>query len=279
MINTNLSQHNANQLSTKMRVIFADDEKPARDKLAHQLSLINDIDVIGFATTGKEAVELINSEEPDLVLLDIQMPEITGMDLLSLLNYKPLVIFTTAYDQFAIQAFEQSSTDYLLKPFPLARLKAALEKAKQQFFSKVTLEAALTTQLNVKGNGGGDITTKCRAANTVEPIKRLVSKNGERMTILAPKDLLFIKSSQGNCFAWDGETNHYLSEKLDALEQSLSSSEFVRIHRSYLINVDKVKEIQRWFNGKLMVIMNDSQKTELSTSRAGADKLKQLLGL
>ena len=97
------------ELPHKMRVIFADDEKPARDKLAHQLSLIADIEVIGFATTGKEAVELINTQQPDLVLLDIQMPEISGMDLLSLLTYKPFIIFTTAYDQFAIQAFEQPS--------------------------------------------------------------------------------------------------------------------------------------------------------------------------
>lgn len=261
----------------KMRVIFADDEKPARDKLAHQLSLIPDIDVVGFATTGKEAVALINTEEPDLVLLDIQMPEISGMDLLSLLNYKPLVIFTTAYDQFAIQAFEQSSTDYLLKPFPLARLKSALDKAKKQFSSEFQ-SALLPEQVN-KSPDELSLISSGSTTEKVEPIKRLVSKSGERMTILSPKDLLFIKSSQGNCLAWDGEVNHYLSEKLDELEQGLSSSEFVRIHRSYLINVDKVKEIQRWFNGKLMVIMNDEDKTELSTSRAGADKLKQLLGI
>ena len=197
------------------------------------------------------------------------MPEISGMDLLSLLNYKPLVIFTTAFDQFAIQAFEQSSTDYLLKPYPLARLKDALDKAKKQFLSQFTFDNAQEKQ------------GRSLSANTddIEPIKRLISKDGERMTILSPKELFFIKSSQGNCLAWDGEKNHYLSEKLDFLEQGLSPSEFVRIHRSYLINVDKVKEIQRWFNGKLMVIMNDEAKTELSTSRTGADKLKQLLGL
>jgi two-component system LytT family response regulator/two-component system response regulator LytT len=265
------------ELPHKMRVIFADDEKPARDKLAHQLSLIADIEVIGFATTGKEAVELINTQQPDLVLLDIQMPEISGMDLLSLLTYKPFIIFTTAYDQFAIQAFEQSSIDYLLKPFPLGRLKDAIDKAKKQFSSEFQ-----STLLPEQANKNPDeLSFVSSDSNTekLEPIKRLVSKNGERMTILSPKDLFFIKSSQGNCLAWDGEINHYLSEKLDELEQGLSSSEFVRIHRSYLINVDKVKEIQRWFNGKLMVIMNDKEQTELSTSRTGADKLKQILGI
>jgi two-component system LytT family response regulator/two-component system response regulator LytT len=256
---------------TKIRVIFADDEKPARDKLVHQLSLIGDIEVVGFATTGKEAVALINLEEPDLVLLDIQMPEISGMELLSLLNYKPLIIFTTAYDQYAIQAFEQSSTDYLLKPFPLGRLKDAIDKAKKQLFSALQVEKKLLTTQNKSSHSTN--------VKPTENIQRLVSKQGERMIILKPDEIIYIKSSQGNSFAWDGESNHYLSEKLDVLEQGLSHSVFVRIHRSYLINIDKVKEIQRWFNGKLMVIMNDEAKTELSTSRAGADKLKQLLGL
>jgi two-component system LytT family response regulator/two-component system response regulator LytT len=266
-----MSDNDMTLLPAKIRVIFADDEKPARDKLAHQLSLITDVEVVGFATTGKEAVDLINLEEPDLVLLDIQMPEISGMELLSLLNYKPLIIFTTAYDQYAIQAFEQSSTDYLLKPFPLGRLIDAIDKAKKQLLNALQVEENLLNKQNKA--------TKKTNIKPNENIQRLVSKQGERMIILKPDEIIFIKSSQGNCFAWDGESNHYLSEKLDALEQGLSQSAFVRIHRSYLINVDKVKEIQRWFNGKLMVIMNDQAKTELSTSRAGADKLKQLLGL
>jgi len=266
-----MSDNDMALLPTKIRVIFADDEKPARDKLAHQLSLITDIEVVGYATTGKEAVALINLEEPDLVLLDIQMPEISGMELLSLLNYKPLIIFTTAYDQYAIQAFEQSSTDYLLKPFPLGRLKDAIDKAKNQLLSTLQVEKQLLTKQN-KSSDNTDV-------KSTRNLQRLVSKQGERMIILKPADILFIKSAQGNCLAWDGESNHYLSEKLDDLEQGLSQSAFVRIHRSYLINIDKVKEIQRWFNGKLMVIMNDQAKTELSTSRAGADKLKQLLGI
>jgi two-component system LytT family response regulator/two-component system response regulator LytT len=266
-----MSDNDMTSLPTKIRVIFADDEKPARDKLANQLSLMTDIEVVGFATTGKEAVALINVEEPDLVLLDIQMPEISGMELLSLLNYKPLIIFTTAYDQYAIQAFEQSSTDYLLKPFPLGRLKDAIDKAKKQLLGALQVEENLLAQQN-KNFGNANV-------KSPENIQRLVSKQGERMIILKPDEIFFIKSSQGNCLAWDGESNHYLPEKLDVLEQGLSQSAFVRIHRSYLINIDKVKEIQRWFNGKLMVIMDDKVKTELSTSRTGADKLKQLLGL
>jgi len=251
-----------NKEQPKMRIVFADDELPAREKLSHQLSFIPNIEVVGFATTGKEAITLINDEQPDLVLLDIQMPEINGMDLLSLLTHKPMVIFTTAYDQYAIAAFEQASTDYLLKPFPLARLKNAIDKAYTVFLQK---EVSQVNSEPVK--------------SPQQPIKRLISKTGERMIILSPDDIFYIKSEQGNSFAVNDDKQHYLNETLDQLELNLSASQYVRIHRSYLVNIDKIKEIQRWFNGKLMVIMADDEKTELSTSRAGADKLKQVLGL
>lgn len=254
------------EISTnKIRVVFADDEQPAREKLSHQLSLLNNIEVVGIATTGKEAIAMINDLTPDLILLDIQMPEINGLDLLSLLNYQPLIIYTTAYDQFAIQAFEQSSTDYLLKPYPLSRLKSAIDKAQKQLSNQKKIEE--TPQDN------------SFKLNSVSETKRLISKNGERIILLAPTELFYIKSEQGKCFASDGDKLHLLSDTLDQLEQSLLASQFIRIHRSYLINIDKIKEIQRWFNGKLMIIMADEKKTELSTSRAGADKLKQELGL
>ncbi len=249
------------QLIKPLRIIYADDELPAREKIAHQLSLLPNIEVLGFATTGKEAIKLINETQPDLALLDIQMPEINGMDLISLLEHKPQIIFTTAYDHYAIAAFEQASTDYLLKPFPLARLKAAIDKAQTQFLNQITHE---THTSNYK-------------LNQNVKVKRLISKNGERMTILVPEHLVYIKSEQGTCFAKNQDKQHLLSETLDQLEQSLDPDIFVRIHRSYLINIDKVKEIQRWFNGKLMVIMADNENTELSTSRKGADKLKKLL--
>jgi DNA-binding LytR/AlgR family response regulator len=249
------------QTEQVMRVVYADDEQPARDKLAHQLSLIPNLEIVGIATTGKEAVSIINQTRPDLVFLDIQMPEINGMELLSLLAYKPQVIFTTAYDQYAIQAFENASTDYLLKPFPLARLTAAIDKARIVYAHQQAPSQ--------------DLYRLSQSRNKT----RLVCKKNDRITLLSPQDIFYIKSQQGVSLASDGCELHTLSETLDQLEQSLKSVEFVRIHRSYLINLDKIKEIQRWFNGKLMVIMADEQKTELSTSRAGAETLKNILDL
>ncbi|TMN84145.1 MULTISPECIES: LytTR family transcriptional regulator DNA-binding domain-containing protein [unclassified Pseudoalteromonas] len=259
--------NNKNQPNTaaKMRVLFADDEPPAREKLSHQLSLMEHVDVVGMATNGKEAISLINELKPDVVLLDIQMPEINGLELIDLLNYQPIIIYTTAYDQFAIEAFENASTDYLLKPFPIARLKKALAKAQQQLEQQ---------RAHCQVNSPEHEQTFALTENT---LNKLISKNGERIFLLSPADIKFIKSEQGNSLAWNGDTFHHLSDTLDQLEHALVAKNFVRIHRSYLVNVDHIKEIQRWFNGKLMVIVNDDIKSELSTSRAGADKLKQLL--
>mgnify|MGYP000017335836 CR=1 FL=1 len=251
--------------NNKIKLIYADDELPAREKLGHQLSLMDNIEVVGVATNGKEAVSLINDLEPEVVLLDIQMPEVDGLELVDLLNYQPIIIYTTAYDQFAIQAFEKSSTDYLLKPFQLARLKTAIDKAEEKL-----KQQRLIDSLEVNTTKPFEITKTTS--------NKLVSKNGERILLLSPGDIKFIKSEQGNSLAWNGEKFQYLGDTLDQLEQSLSKQGFIRIHRSYLINIEHIKEIQRWFNGKLMLIVNDENKTELSTSRAGADKLKQVLG-
>ena len=250
---------------SKLRLVFADDELPAREKLTHQLSLMDNIDVVGIATNGKEAISLINELKPDVALLDIQMPEINGLELVDILNHQPLIIYTTAYDQFAVQAFEHASIDYLLKPFPIARLKKALAKAQVQIFQQMAV---------VRAN---DEPNKIQYELGENKLNKLISKSGERIFLLSPSDIKFIKSEQGNSLAHDGAALHHLSDTLDQLEHSLSAQNFVRIHRSYLVNIDHIKEIQRWFNGKLMVIMNDGEKSELSTSRAGADKLKQLL--
>ncbi|MGO2365078.1 MAG: LytR/AlgR family response regulator transcription factor [Pseudoalteromonas sp.] len=251
----------------KLRLIFADDELPAREKLSHQLSLMDNVEVVGIANNGKEAISLINELKPDVALLDIQMPEINGLELVDLLNHQPLIIYTTAYDHFAIEAFEHAPIDYLLKPFPIARLKKALAKAQQQFAQQQAV-------IQVNNESG-----KAQYELSDNKLNKLISKNGERIFLLSPADIKFIKSEQGNSFASDGATLHHLSETLDQLAHSLSAQNFVRIHRSYLVNIDHIKEIQRWFNGKLMVIINDSEKSELSTSRAGADKLKQLLNI
>ncbi|WP_448564604.1 LytR/AlgR family response regulator transcription factor [Thalassotalea ganghwensis] len=248
------------------KLYFAEDEKPARDKLTYQLSLMNDIDVIGYGVNGKQAIADINSLKPDIILLDIQMPEVNGIELIDLLDYQPVIIYTTAYDQFAVNAFEKSSLDYLLKPYPLVRLKQALEKAKLRITQREAA-AHLNKKPQLKNN------------KSIATLNKLISKKGERMRIISPNNIIYISSEQSSVSAWDGKKFFPLDNSLENLEQNLSAHNFIRIHRSYLINIDFIKEIQRWFNGKLMIIMNDQIKTELTTSRTGANKLKMILGI
>lgn len=234
-----------------LRVLVAEDEKPARDKLLSQLSVIPNIEVVAIATTGKEALEMIEKEKPDLVFLDIQMPEINGIDVLVLAEFKPKVIFTTAYDQYAIQAFEKNATDYLLKPYNLERLKEAVDK--------VVGKPEIVDLKELKETSW------------------LVSKDGERMFLIDPEDICFIQAEKGLLTVHYNDEIKPLNESLDKLENRLNSNYFVRLHRSYIVNLKKVKEVQSWFNGKYMVIMDDENKTQLSSSKTGAERLRKLI--
>lgn len=237
-----------------LSVVIADDEAPAREKLKSQLALLEGIEIVGIASNGKEAIELINNKKPALALLDIQMPEITGIELTSLLSHKPCIIYTTAFDNYAIQAFEVDSVDYLLKPYPLGRLKQAIDKVKARLAP-----------------------AKAKTETYLSPAKRLVSKCGDRIHLMKIEDIAFFRADSGATRAYQFDRSYPVSDSLDQLEKDLDSNTFIRLHRSYLVNIDHIKEIQRWFNGKLMVLINDENTTELSTSRAGAEKLRNIL--
>ncbi|WP_444891839.1 LytR/AlgR family response regulator transcription factor [Microbulbifer sp. JMSA004] len=238
-----------------LRVIIAEDEAPARNKLKAQLATIKSIELVAEAKSGLEALTLIEEHQPQLLLMDIEMPHLSGLDVLDALTYQPYIIFTTAYSKFAIDAFNHDTIDYLLKPFPLQRLKAAIEKA----------EKRIKLIHNSTRVGGDSIA-----------LKRLVSKCDDRMTFIDLNDIYFIKSEQGSIIAHTEKGIKPLQMGLDQLEQKLNPDQFLRLHRSYLINLDRVSEIQRYLNGKLAVIIDDEQKTTLISSRSGADRLKMI---
>lgn len=238
-----------------LRVLIIEDEAPAREKLSHQLSLLPNIELLGYADDGKNAVSQVNKLKPDLILLDIEMPELNGLDALLLFTHQPMVVFTTAYDQYALH--EARALDYLLKPYSLARLQEAINRAQEkhkQLVSKVELP------------------TK----SGKEKINKLVSYMGERMYMLNPDDIYFFKAEQGSTLAIDPKRSWPIKETLEQLEGRLPANQYVRVHRSYIVNIEHIKEMQRWFNGKLMLIINDDKKTEISTSRTGADRIKNL---
>ncbi|WP_445359554.1 LytR/AlgR family response regulator transcription factor [Microbulbifer sp. ANSA005] len=238
-----------------LRVIIAEDEAPARNKLKAQLATINSIELVAEAKSGLEALTLIEEHQPQLLLMDIEMPHLSGLDVLDALTYQPYIIFTTAYSKFAIDAFSHDTIDYLLKPFPLQRLKAAIEKAEK----RIKL-----------------IHNSTRVGDDSIALKRLVSKCDDRMTFIDLNDISYIKSEQGSIIAHTVKGIKPLQMGLDQLEQKLNPDQFLRLHRSYLINLDRVSEIQRYLNGKLAVIIDDEQKTTLISSRSGADRLKMI---
>ncbi|WP_444932023.1 LytR/AlgR family response regulator transcription factor [Microbulbifer sp. SSSA002] len=238
-----------------LRVIIAEDEAPARNKLKAQLATISSVELVAEAKSGLEALSLIEEHQPQLLLMDIEMPHLSGLDVLDALTYQPYIIFTTAYSKFAIDAFNHDTIDYLLKPFPLQRLKAAIEKAQKRI-------ELLHNSTQVKGDS--------------TELKRLVSKCDDRMTFIDLSDISYIKSEQGSIIAHTSKGIKPLQMGLDQLEQKLNPDQFLRLHRSYLINLDRVLEVQRYLNGKLAVIIDDEHKTTLISSRSGADRLKIL---
>lgn len=242
--------------NVNLTVLIVEDEAPAREKLTHQLSLLENVELIGYADDGRKAIKQINTLKPDLIMLDVDMPELNGIDVLLLLTHQPMVIFTTAYDQYALQAFENKALDYLLKPYSLARLQEAITRAHQNNYKEHIINQKVSSS---------------------EKSHKLLSYIGERMYVLSPNDVCFFKAEQGTTMAVDADKAWPIKESLEQLESKLDNQQFVRIHRSYMINIECIKEMQRWFNGKLMLIMSDNKKSELSTSRAGAERIKNLL--
>lgn len=238
--------------SKKLTVYILDDEALAIRKLNHQLQQISSIEIVGSSQEPLIAIEEIKTLNPDIAFLDVCMSDLDGFDVLSSIPKSTAVIFTTAYSEYAIKAFEKDAVDYLLKPFDTERLKKAVDKVQQQL-TKVDTSTVLKSEY--------------------EP--HLISKQGDRIFIIKTEDIYYLKSTNSGVCAYGYERVFPVSNSLEQLEEILDPSCFLRLHRGYMINVNHIKEIQRWFGGKLMLIMNDKKLTELNSSRDGAKKVKQ----
>jgi len=252
----------------KIRALIVDDEPLARERLASLLAAEKDIEVIGQCANGIEALAAIQEKTPDLVFLDVQMPELDGFGVLAALEgeRKPAVIFVTAHDRFALKAFEVHAIDYLLKPFDRERLQKALNRAREQ----------------VKRQQGGEIDERLSALlaglNKEAPkhIDRIAVKGSGRVTIVKISDIDWIEAADNYVNLHTGKEAHLHRETMSALEQKLPPSKFLRISRSTVVNVDRIKELQPMFHGDYTVILQNG--TKLSLSRGYRDALNQLLG-
>ena len=252
--------------------LIVDDEKPARDELAFLLKSFPEVRLVGQGKNGVEALSLIKEHAPDFVFLDVQMPGLDGFGVLKrLVDRKaklPHIVFATAFDNYAVQAFEVNAVDYVLKPFDRARLSKAILRAKKllEADSSPALQLQLETLVNQIG-----------AAKATQPVKLLV-KTQQRLLLVDADDIIFASIDDGliSVVAKDveGSSNY---RTLDELAASLDSERFWRPHRSYLVNINRIKEVVPWFKSSYMLKMADKRNSEIPVSRGQTKRLRSLL--
>lgn len=259
-----------------MRVVVVDDEQLARDELCYQLTQLGQTEVVAQAGNGLEAIAAVERHEPDLVFLDIQMPGLSGFEvarrLLDRDEESPALIFVTAFDQHAIEAFEVNAVDYLLKPVDTARLEQALQRAKRRLSSDRPVNAGpLNDQLEriVKMMSGRQIRRD-----------QIAVKVGERFMLVQAEDIIYASLADESINIVTGHvtgTSNYRT--LDELQTRLDPAVFWRVHRSHLVNITKIREIVPWFSRNYLLKMKDAKSTEIPVSRSQTRRLKEHLQL
>lgn len=249
-----------------IRAIIVDDEPLAREGVRLHLDAESDIEIVGEAGTGEEAVTLIESLRPDLLFLDVQMPGLDGFGVLDAIGaaHMPVTIFTTAYDEFALRAFDAHAIDYILKPYDAQRFRNATERARMQLTGrrKTHLDDRLDSLLD-----------ELRSRNHY--LERLVVRAGGRIVILRVSEIDWIEAASNYVRLHAGGREYLLRETMTALEAKLDPMEFVRIHRSTIVRVDRIRELEPLFQGDYVVVLDDT--TRLTSSRGYRERLQELL--
>lgn len=249
-----------------IQVLIVEDEPPARRRLRALLETHEDVSIIGEAVHGGEAVHLIESREPDLVLLDVQLPVATGFEVIDAIGVErmPAVVFLTAYDHYAIRAFEVNAVDYLMKPVEAERLGAAL--------------ARVRARLQQEHHGGGAQLGRVMAeVQDRAPLKRIPIRQGGRILFVDISDIDYVEADGNYVRIWARGSNHLIRETLSTYEQKLAPHGFLRIHRGTLVQSNRILELQPLFHGEYSVRLKDG--TKLVSGRTYRDQLRVALGL
>lgn len=247
-------------MTEKIRTLIVEDEELARNLLKSFLKDAGNIELIAECENGFEGVKMINELKPDLVFLDIQMPKITGFELLELIDHKPHIIFATAYDQYALKAFEYNAADYLLKPYSKVRLLEAIEKVAER----------ITTD-----GPNSDIAEKVGDYPREEFLDRIVVKDRHKIHIIPVDQIRYIESMDDYVMIYTREGRYMKQKTMKYLESALNPNNFVRIHRSHIVKVEEINEIQQYEKESYIVILHD--KTKLKVSKTGYKNLKDIL--
>ncbi|HEV8495835.1 MAG TPA: LytTR family DNA-binding domain-containing protein [Gemmatimonadaceae bacterium] len=253
--------------TTKIRTVIVDDEELARDRIQTLLEQQPDVEIVGVCTDGPSAVETIDRTQPDLVFLDVQMPGMNGFEVVDNLERTklPAVVFVTAHDAHALKAFEIHALDFLLKPFDQTRFEKALERARGQL-----------------NHSKGTTILDSRLVSLLEELheerkysERLIVKSSGRVFFVRTEEIDWVEASGNYVKIHTKSDAHLLRESMKNMEAKLDPKTFVRIHRSAIVNIDHIKELEPWFHGEYIVIMRDG--TRLTASRVFSDRLSALI--
>jgi len=250
-----------------IRAVIVDDEPLARRRIGDLLAEAEDVEVIAECANGREAIEAIETSQPDLLFLDIQMPELDGFDVLQAIGvgHVPVVIFVTAYDQHALRAFEAHALDYLLKPFDDERFEGALQRARER----------------IRQQQGGDLDRRLRALlqdvrGDRGYLQRLVVPTGHRSIFIRTEEIDWIEAERKYIRLHVGGRTHLLRENLSRMEATLDPAKFSRIHRSTIVNIDRIQAVESLFRGEYLVVLHDG--TKLTSGRSYRRNLLAVMG-
>jgi two-component system, LytTR family, response regulator LytT len=256
-----------------INTIIVDDEKPARDELAFLLKGFPEVQVVGQGKNGVEAVALIKEHAPDLVFLDVKMPGLDGFGVLKKLVERkvklPHVVFATAFDDYAVQAFEVNAVDYVLKPFDKGRIAKAIQRARKQ----IETQSSAADRLE-------QLMSQLSAAKLAAQPTKLLVKSQQRLLLVDSEDIIFASIEDGLITVMGREvegTSNYRT--LEELHATLDPDSFWRPHRSYLVNIHHIKEVVPWFKSSYMLKMSDKKQAEIPVSRAQTKRLRELFKL
>ncbi|TCO09843.1 LytR/AlgR family response regulator transcription factor [Natronoflexus pectinivorans] len=244
------------------KVLIIDDEQPARQLVRLYLKNLTEIEIAGECSNGFDAMKMIKDINPDLIFLDIQMPKVNGLELLEVLEKRPNVIFTTAYDEYAIKAFDLNAVDYLLKPFSKERFDSAVKKALERVGSNSEAMPLPVEKIR---------------ESTPELLSRIVVKKGSGMEVIPINEIIFLEAQEDYVMIYTAKGRFMKNQTMSYYESHLNDSSFVRIHRSYIVNISKISRIEPYDKDSYVAIVNPDHK--LRISRSGYKKLREQLGI